>query len=239
MYCIHLGEIPDQSVSENVIVVGNKPRAIKAMEMLTDCKVLSEERGAYLVSGYYHNKLVSICCVGMGGPSMAIMTEELISLGTKRIIRVGSCGVFKKENKPGDIFIATGAVRHDGTSSKYLPLEFPAIPDLELTNKLIQVSREMNVTVHAGLGSCNDIYYKFMRTTAEQEMRALKERVNVLFGEMENATLFTVGMVHQIKTASMVISDSTVETKKDKNGISDFEKSEITALKIALHAICN
>ena len=80
---------------------------------------------------------------GIGGPSTAIALEELVQCGADTFIRVGTCGGMDLSVKGGDIVVATGSIRMEGTSKEYAPIEFPAVPNLEIVNALVDSAKEM------------------------------------------------------------------------------------------------
>ena len=102
---------------------------------------------------------VSVCSTGIGGPSAVIAMEELHNIGADTFIRVGTCGGIKLEVKSGDIVIASGAVRMEGTSREYAPIEFPAVADYTVLAALVQAARSQGRTWHAGVVQCKDSFY--------------------------------------------------------------------------------
>ena len=96
---------------------------------------------------------------GMGGPSAAIGIEELHQIGVDTVIRIGTCGGMALPVKGGDLVVATGAIRMEGTSKEYVPVEFPAISHLDVTNALVNSAKELGHTYHAGVVQCKDSFY--------------------------------------------------------------------------------
>lgn len=86
---------------------------------------------------------VSVTSTGIGGPSAAIAMEELVRCGADTFVRIGTCGGMQPEVKSGDIVIATGSIRMEGTSKEYAPIEYPAVASLEVTNALVQAAKKM------------------------------------------------------------------------------------------------
>ena len=139
---------------------------------------------------------VSVTSTGIGGPSAAIAMEELANLGADTFVRVGTCGGIKLEVTSGDIVVATGAVRMEGTSREYAPIEFPAVSDYEVQAAMVQAAKNLGKPWHAGVVQCKDSFYGQHspgRMPVSYELLNKWEawkRLGVLASEMESAALF-------------------------------------------------
>ena len=102
---------------------------------------------------------VSVCSTGIGGPSAVIAMEELTKIGADTFVRVGTCGGIKLDVKSGDVVIATGAIRHEGASREYAPIEFPAVADYEVLTALVDAAKDLGHVWHAGVVQCKDSFY--------------------------------------------------------------------------------
>lgn len=152
---------------------------------------------------------VSVVSTGIGGPSAAIAMEELANLGVHTFIRVGTCGGIALPVQSGDVVVATGAVRMEGTSREYAPLEWPAVPDFQAASALVQACRNQNRSWHAGVVQCKDSFYGQhspgrmpVSFELEQKWEAWK-RLGVLASEMESAALFTVAAARGVRCGSV------------------------------------
>ena len=152
---------------------------------------------------------VSVCSTGIGGPSAAIAMEELANLGVHTFVRVGTCGGIDLKVQSGDVVVATGAVRMDGASKEYAPIEFPAVADFDVTCALVQGAKNLEKSWHAGVVQCKDSFYGQhspgrmpVSYELEQKWQAWK-RLGVLASEMESATLFTVAAVRGVRCGSV------------------------------------
>lgn len=152
---------------------------------------------------------VSVVSTGIGGPSAAIAMEELCNLGTHTFIRVGTCGGIKLDVQSGDIVVATGAVRMEGTSREYAPIEYPAVSDFVVTCALTQAAQTLGKTWHTGVVQSKDSFYgqhspERMPVSFElkQKWEAWK-RLGVLASEMESAALFTVAAARQVRCGAV------------------------------------
>ena len=141
---------------------------------------------------------VSVCSTGIGGPSAAIAMEELVKIGADTFVRVGTCGGIHLDVKPGDVVVATGAIRFEHTSMEYAPIEFPAVPDLDVTNCLAQATKKLGLPLHTGVVQCKDSFYGQHSPEASPVYYELKakweswKRLGVKASEMESAALFVV-----------------------------------------------
>ena len=99
---------------------------------------------------------MSVTSTGIGGPSASIAMEELVKAGADTFVRVGTCGGMDIDVKSGDLVIATGAIRNEGTSREYAPIEFPAVADIDVVNALIAAAKESGHDWHKGIVQCKD-----------------------------------------------------------------------------------
>ena len=133
---------------------------------------------------------------GIGGPSASIAMEELSRCGADTFVRIGTCGGMQPEVKSGDIVIATGAIRMEGTSREYAPIEYPAVANLDVTNALVAAAKEKGLSCHTGVVQCKDAFY------GQHEPEAMPvgyelinkweawKKMGCLASEMESAALF-------------------------------------------------
>jgi uridine phosphorylase len=147
------------------------------------------------------NKTVIVMSTGMGGPSTAIAVEELYKTGVKNFIRVGTCGGMALPVLGGDIVIATGAIRMEGTSKEYVPVEFPAVANLDVTNALVEAAKGLKAQWHAGIVQCKDSFYGQHdpeRIPVGYELMDKWDawiKAGCLASEMESAALFIVSQI--------------------------------------------
>lgn len=151
---------------------------------------------------------VSVCSTGIGGPSAAIAMEELAQLGVRTFLRVGTCGGIRLDVSSGDVVIATGAIRMEGTSREYAPIEYPAVPDFQVTSALVQAAKGLGKPYHTGVVQCKDSFYGQHtpdRMPVSYELLAKWEawkRLGVLASEMESAALFVVANALGVRCGS-------------------------------------
>ena len=189
---------------------------------------------------------VSVVSTGIGGPSAAIAMEELANLGTHTFVRVGTCGGIDLSVQSGDVVVATGAVRMEGTSREYAPIEWPAVPDFHVTQALVRACESLGFSWHAGVVQCKDSFYGQHSPgrmpvfyELEQKWEAWK-RLGVLASEMESAALFAVAAARRVRCGSVfhVIWNQEREAagldQKESHDTSAAIRAGVEALKILI-----
>ena len=151
---------------------------------------------------------VSVCSTGIGGPSAAIAMEELTQLGVRTFLREGTCGGIRTDVQSGDVVVATGAVRMEGTSREYAPIEYPAVPDFQVTAALVQAAQALGKPCKTGVVQCKDSFYGQHspgRMPVSYELLNKWEawkRLGVLASEMESAALFVAANALGVRCGS-------------------------------------
>lgn len=191
-------QIRPGDVGKYVILPGDPKRCAKIAAHFEDAKLIADSREYVTYTGYLDGEKVSVTSTGIGGPSASIAMEELVRCGADTFVRVGTCGGMDLDVKGGDIVIATGAIRMEGTSKEYAPIEFPAVADLSVTNALVAAAKNLGYTYHAGVVQCKDAFYgqhepEVLPVSYEllNKWEAWK-RLGCKASEMESAALFVV-----------------------------------------------
>jgi len=138
----HIRCVPGD-VGRYCILPGDPGRCASIAALFDDAALVSQNREYTIYTGTLLGEKVSVCSTGIGGPSAAIAMEELVAVGADTFIRVGTCGGIDLEVQSGDIVVATGAVRMEGTSREYAPIEFPAVADLDIVCALRRAALDM------------------------------------------------------------------------------------------------
>ena len=138
-------QIRPGDVGRYVIMPGDPKRCAKIAKHFDDAKLIADSREYVTYTGYLDGEKVSVTSTGIGGPSASIALEELTLCGADTFIRVGTCGGIELDVKGGDIVVATGAIRMEGTSREYAPIEYPAVADLDVTNALVAAAKELGL----------------------------------------------------------------------------------------------
>lgn len=207
----HIPAIPGE-IGRYCILPGDPDRCEQIAQYLDNPIHLGQKREFNIWNGSLEGETVTVCSTGIGGPSTAIAVEELANCGADTMIRVGTCGGIDLSVKSGDLVIASGAVRQDGTSHEYAPSAFPAVPSPEVLFALMHASKGQGNDTHIGIVQSKDSFYgqhapKSMPTSEKllEQWEAWK-RLGVLASEMEASTLFTVGAYRHLRTGAIFLS---------------------------------
>ena len=172
-------------------------------------------------TGYLDGVKVSVTSTGIGGPSASIAMEELVMSGADTFIRIGTCGGMQTDVKSGDVVIASGAIRMEGTSREYAPIEFPAVADISAVNALIESAKELKQDYHVGIVQCKDSFYgqhspetKPVGYELLNKWEAWK-KLGCLASEMESAALFVVASSLHVRVGSCFLVVANQEREKE------------------------
>ena len=203
----HVGLGPGD-VGEYVLVPGDPGRTPMIAGHLEDAREVAFSREYRTFTGKLGGVPVSTMSTGMGGPSVAIAIEELRELGVHTFLRVGTCGAAQPEIKMGDLVIAHGAVRSEGTPNGYVPLEYPAIASLDVVEALIEAARASGARYHVGVIRSVDALYsdllpdKMPRPHLRDELE-MWSRAGILSNDMESSTLFIVARLRKLRAGTI------------------------------------
>ncbi len=207
-------------VGRYVIMPGDPKRCVKIAKYLDNPVLIADNREYVTYTGTLDGVKVSVVSTGIGGPSAAIAMEELVRCGADTFIRIGTCGGMQTEVKSGDVVVATGAIRMEGTSREYAPVEFPAVADLALTNALVETAKEKGCPFHTGVVQCKDAFYgqhepetKPVSYELMNKWEAWK-RLGCLASEMESAPLFVVASYLRVRAGACFLVVANQEREK-------------------------
>ncbi len=213
-------QLAPEEVGRYVILTGDPKRCEGIAAYLERPVLVADSREFVSYSGTLDGEKVTVTSTGIGGPSASIAMEELVRCGADTFIRVGTCGGMQPEVKSGDLVIATGAVRMEGTSKEYAPIEFPAVPDLDVTNALVASARETGVSFHTGVVQCKDSFFGQHEPEdmpvgyeLENKWEAWKD-LGCLASEMESAALFVVASHLHVRVGSLFLVMANQEREK-------------------------
>jgi len=204
----HVG-LAKGDVGEYVLVPGDPFRTPMVAKHLDGAREVAFSREYRTFTGSVDGVPVSTMSTGMGGPSVAIGVEELAELGVHTFVRVGTCGAAQPEIKMGDLVIAIGAVRSEGTPDGYVPKEYPAIASLDVTNALVEAATAAGVPYHVGVIRSVDALYsdlvpdRMPRPHHLHEELAMWSRAGILSNDMETSTLFVVSRLRKLRAGTI------------------------------------
>lgn len=187
------------------LLVGDPERATMIAEKhLQEAVLVGDHRGLKSYTGKFQGERVSVVTTGMGGASAGIVLPEAVRSGARAFIHVGSCGSMQAHAKVGDVVICSAAVRHDGASSNWAPIEWPASADYRVVNALALSAERAHVNAHVGIGVTTACFYEGQARpddtgfVADRIMCRHKEltRRGALFYAMEDAALFVWCSTH-------------------------------------------
>ena len=193
----HVG-LTASEVGGYVLVPGDPFRTALIARHLEDAKEKAWSREFRTFTGRLGDTAVSTCSSGIGGPSMAVAVEELGDLGAHTFLRVGTCGGAQRGIRLGDLVVATGAVRSEGTPDAYVPREYPAIASHDVVTACVEAAAAAGVAHHLGVIRSVDALYADLtpeRMPRPAELRAELElwtRAGVVANDMESSTLMVV-----------------------------------------------
>lgn len=231
-------------IGKYCILPGDPGRCEKIAAYFDEPYHVSTNREYCIWNGKLCGETVTVCSTGIGGPSAAIAMEELVACGAHTFIRVGTCGGIDLSVKAGDVVIANGAVRQDGTSREYAPIEFPAVSDPDVMLALRAAANEMKAPNHTGVVQAKDSFYgqhspARMPTATDliQKWEAWK-CLGVLASEMESGTLFTVASYLRVRCGacfSVVWNQERANAGLDAD--TDEQHDTELAIKIGVNAL--
>lgn len=237
----HTGVGPDD-IGKYIIMPGDPKRCVKIAEYFDDAKLVSDVREYVTYTGTLLGEKVSVTSTGIGGPSASIAIEELSKCGAHTFIRVGTCGGMQEDVMGGDIVIATGAVRMEGTSKEYAPIEYPAVSDVNCLNALINSANELGIKNHVGVVQCKDSFFgqhepEVMPVNYELENKwQAWLRMGCLASEMESAALFIVGQFLRVRVGSCFLVVANQE--RAKKGLPNKQAHDTDiAIKVSVEAL--
>lgn len=192
------------------ILPGDPGRVEKIAALLENPSFFHQNREYLAWTGFLEGEKILVMSTGMGGPSAAIAAEELIETGVTHLLRVGTCGGMQEQVCPGDLVIAQSAIRQEGTSREYLPVEMPAAADFEFCLALRKAADRLGLRQHIGTVQCKDSFYGQHAPESmpisyelEQKWRAYI-KAGCLASEMESAALYAVASVRRVRAACIL-----------------------------------
>lgn len=231
-------------VGKYVILPGDPKRSEKIARHFDTPVLVADHREFVTYTGLLDGVKVSVTSTGIGGPSASIALEELANIGADTFIRVGTCGGMDINVMGGDLVIASGAIRMEGTGREYAPMEFPAVANYEVLNSLVKASKDLNKKYHVGIVQCKDAYYGQHEPETKPVGYDLINKWNAwlklgtLASEMESAALFIVGSYRKVRVGS--IFSVVANQERRKLGLDDFQVHDTEeAIKVAIEAIRN
>lgn len=204
-------QVAKGEVGRYVILPGDPGRCAKIAKYLDDAEKIAQNREFVTYTGTLGGVKVNVTSTGIGGPSASIAMQELVNCGADTFVRVGTCGGMQTDVESGSLIVANGAVRMEGTSKEYAPIEYPAVPDPEVMMALAQSCGDLGAPYKIGVVQCKDAFYgqhspEIMPNGPELERKwTAWVRMGCLASEMESAALFTVGNFLRVRVGTVLL----------------------------------
>ena len=198
-------------VGRYVILPGDPKRCRQIARYFDDPQLIADNREYVTYTGKLDGVKVSVTSTGIGGPSAAIAVEELVQCGADTFLRVGTSGGMDLAVKSGDLVIANGAIRMEGTSKEYAPVEYPAVADFDVTTALVQAAKQLKVPYHVGVVQCKDSFYGQHSPETKPVGYELLDKWNAWLrmgckaSEMESAALFIVADYLRVRAGAVLL----------------------------------
>ena len=216
-YHIQLGK---GDVGRYVLLPGDPKRCEKIAAHFDNPVKMADSREYVTYTGYLEGEKVSVTSTGIGGASASIAMEELVKIGADTFIRVGTCGGMQISVKSGDLVIATGAIRMEGTSREYAPIEYPAVADFHMVQALVQAAEKGKYPYHVGVVQCKDAFYGQHEPETKPVSYELLNKweawkmMGCLASEMESAAMFICASKLRARAGSCFLVVANQEREK-------------------------
>ncbi len=223
-------------VARYVLLPGDPARSELIAKKFDSAKEIAYNREFRTFTGKVGGVPISVTSTGIGCPSTAIAVEELAKCGADTFIRVGTAGAVSQNVKTGDVVIANAAVREEGTSIHYVPLSYPAVADLEVTNALVEAAKRLKANYHIGVTVSKDAFYSEEPERVPLGKKAAEKweiwkRSRVLATEMECSTIYTLCSINGWRGGGVLASIGTIGKITDPHAGID------KAIDIAIEAV--
>jgi uridine phosphorylase len=238
--------IKEGDIGRYVLLPGDPARCEKIAKYFDDPHFVAQNREYVTWTGTLLGEKVSVVSTGIGCPSTAIAVEELIEAGADTLIRVGSSGAMQPTVHTGDVVVATAAIRDEGTTSHYLPIEFPAVANIEVVNALVAGAANLGVKAFTGVCQSKDSFYGEVERSRMPMAQHLEDRWNAwiaagaLASEMEAAALFILCAIYRKRggAALQVINEfdlAEVDEDDAAKHMAEFDADRV--IKVAIEGV--
>jgi uridine phosphorylase len=212
--------VDDGDLTDLALIPGDPGRVDRIADHCDKAETIAENREYKVVNATYGDRELTICSTGIGCPSAAIAIEEMANVGVETFIRVGTTGALQSDIEIGDMIVATGAAKNEGTSKRYEDVEYPAVPDYEVLSSLVDSAEANDEEVHVGPIASDDAYY-----AETDEHVADWEAAGLLSVEMEAAAVFTLARRKGLRAGAICTVDGNLVEGTQKG--TDTEDDEL------------
>ena len=213
--------VEEGDVNDIALVPGDPGRVERIAAQCDDVETVAENREYKVVNASYEGRELTVCSTGIGCPSAAIAVEELANVGVETFIRVGTIGALQTEIEIGDMIVATGAAKAEGTSKRYESATYPAVPDYGTLTALVDSAEANSEAIHVGPIVSDDAFYN-----ESDEYVTDWNEANLLAIEMEAATVFSLARRRGLAAGAICTVDGNLVAGTQKGADSDEELPE-------------
>ena len=236
------------NIPETVLLSGEPERSrYIARTYLQNVKLLSEYRGLNSYLGNLANgKPILVATSGMGASSLSIVVNELVQVGIRQFIRIGTCGSIQPKVSVGSIVVSQAALCRQGAALDIAPPEYPAVSDPYLTLGLVETARKLNIPYHLGITASVDTFYEGQERTQSSAnphlqpwltgITATYRRLNILNYEMEAGTLLKMAGVYGF-AAACVCAVVAQRTEAETIVVADKNSTVNKAIEVAVKSL--
>ena len=238
--------IKEGDIGRYVLLPGDPARCEKIARYFDDPHFVAQNREYVTWSGTLLGEKVSVVSTGIGCPSTAIAVEELVEAGADTLIRVGSSGSMQPYIHTGDVVMVSAAIRDEGTTSHYLPIEFPAVADIDVVTALREAALRLGFKSHTGIAQSKDSFYGEVERTRMPMSDHLSERWNAFIAggaacsEMESSALFILSSLYRKRAGGvmLVINESDLAETDEEDAAKHMAEFDADAvIKVAVEAL--
>jgi uridine phosphorylase len=208
-------------VTDLALVPGDPGRVDRIAAMCDDHELVAENREYRVVNAIYEGCELTLCSTGIGCPSAAIAVEELANVGVETFVRVGTTGALQRGIEIGDMVVATGAAKDEGTTGRYESDTYPAVPDYEVLSALVDSAEANDEDVHVGAIASDDAFYAETDEYVEDW-----EAAGLLAVEMEAAAIFTLARRKGLRAGAICTVDGNLVEGTQKGETDEGELPE-------------
>ena len=213
-------------VGRYVLLPGDPGRCERIAAFFDDPQFVAQNREFTTYTGTLLGEKVSVTSTGIGCPSAAVAVEELIKISADTFIRVGTSGGIQPDTKTGDVAIVTAAIRDEGTTPQYLPIEFPAVADIDVVLALREAAEKLELPYHLGVTQSKDSFYGEVEADRMPVVEMLHKRWKAwvqggaVCSEMESSAIFILASIHRKRAGGVMMmvgaGDGLPKTEAEK-----------------------
>ncbi|ELZ06225.1 uridine phosphorylase [Natrialba chahannaoensis JCM 10990] len=209
-------------LTDIALLPGDPGRVDRIADHCDEAETVAQNREYKVVNATYEGRELTICSTGIGCPSAAIAIEELANVGVETFVRVGTTGALQSGIEIGDMVVASGAAKNEGTSKRYEDVEYPAVPSYDVLSSLVDAAEANDEDIHVGPIASDDAYYAETDEAVDDW-----EAAGLLCVEMEAAAIFTLARRKGLRAGAICTVDGNLVEGTQKG--TDTEDDELPA----------